>query len=171
MLGIEPLFSAPWPIETSEAVFVVLLGAAAISDMWNRRIPNVIPLVLAVAFPISLAVIGLPPDWPFHLLGAGLVFALGVVLFNRGLWGGGDVKLIAAAALWYGMDRLLIFLLAVSIAGGVLGLGTIVARLARSVIPSLASRGPSSRPLRRTEIPYGVAIALGGIIVRPLLGI
>src|SRR5579862_2982065 len=136
MLGIEPSFSAPWSVDAAEAVFVALLAIAAISDMWNRRIPNVIPLLLAVAFPIALAVIGLPRDWPFHLLGAGSVFAIGVVLFSRGFWGGGDVKLIGAAALWYGLDRLPVFLFAVSLAGGVLGLGTIVARLARNVIPS-----------------------------------
>ena len=171
MLGFDPSFSAPWSVETAEAAFVALLGAAAMTDIWNRRIPNVIPLLLAVVFPLTLVVIGLPADWPFHLFGAGLVLALGVVLFNRGLLGGGDVKLIAAATLWYGVDRLPIFLFAVSIVGGALGLVTIIAKLARSVIPSLASRGPSSRSLRGMEIPYGVAIALGGIIVRPLLGI
>jgi prepilin peptidase CpaA len=171
MLRFDSPFSAPWSVEFAEVAFVGLLGAAAISDMWSRRIPNVIPLLLAVAFPVSLAVIGLPPDWPFHLFGAGVVLALGVVLFNRGLLGGGDVKLIAAATLWYGVDRLPIFLFAVSIAGGALGLVTIIAKLARNVIPSLASRGTSSRPLRGMEIPYGVAIAAGGIIVRPLLGI
>jgi len=171
MLGFGPSFSAPWPVEIAEAAFVALLGAAAVSDMWNRRIPNIIPLLLAAIFPIALAAIGLPPDWLFHLLGAGVVLALGVVLFHRGLLGGGDVKLIAAATLWYGVDRLPIFLFAVSIAGGALGLLTIIAKLARNVIPSLASRGTSSRPLRGMELPYGVAIAAGGILVRPLLGI
>jgi prepilin peptidase CpaA len=171
MLGFDPSLSAPWSVEIAEAAFVGLLGAAALTDMWNRRIPNIIPLLLAVAFPITLAVFGLPPDWLFHLVGAGVVLALGVVLFNRGLLGGGDVKLLAAATLWYGFDRLPIFLFAVSIAGGALGLVTIIAKLARNVIPSLASRGTSSRPLRGMEIPYGVAIAAGGIIVRPLLGI
>jgi len=171
MLGFEPSFPASWPVQLAETAFVGLLGAAAIFDMWSRRIPNVIPLLLAVAFAITLAVIGLPSDWPFHLLGAGVVLALGVLLFNRGLLGGGDVKLIAAATLWYGVDRLPIFLFGVSLAGGVLGLVTIIAKLARNVIPSLAPRGPSSRSLRGLEIPYGVAIALGGIIVRPLLGI
>jgi prepilin peptidase CpaA len=171
MLGFAPSFSAPWPVEIAEAVFVALLAAAAVSDMWNRRIPNIIPLLLAVAFPVALAVIGLPPDWLFHVLGAGVVLALGVVLFHRGLLGGGDVKLLAAATLWYGVDRLPIFVFAVSIAGGALGLLTILARLARNVIPSLASRGTSSRSLRGTELPYGVAIAVGGIIVRPILGI
>jgi prepilin peptidase CpaA len=170
MLGFDPSFSAPWPVETAEAAFVGLLGVAAISDLWNRRIPNIIPLLLAAAFPIALVVIGLPRDWPFHLFGAGLVFALGLVLFSRGILGGGDVKLIAAATLWYGVDRLPIFLLAVSIAGGALGLVAIIAKLARSLIPSLAPRGPSPRSLREMEIPYGVAIALGGIIVRPILG-
>ena len=171
MSGLEPAFSAPWSVELAEAAFVGLLGAAAISDMWSRRIPNVIPLLLAVAFPIALPVIGLPQDWPFHLFGSGLVLALGVLLFNRGILGGGDVKLIAAATLWYGADRLPIFLFAVSIAGGALGLVAIIGKLARNAIPSLASRSSSSRSLRGMELPYGVAIALGGIIVRPFLGI
>ena len=171
MLGFEPSFSAPWPIQFAQVAFVGLLGAAAISDMWNRRIPNVIPLLLAAVFPIALAVIGLPADWPFHLFGAAVVLALGVVLFNRGLLGGGDVKLIAAATLWYGLDRLPIFLFAVSIAGAALGLVTIITKVARNMIPSLASRGTSSQSLRGMEIPYGVAIAAGGILVSPLIGI
>ena len=171
MLGLDPSFSASWGVEAAEAVFVGLLGVAAVSDLWSRRIPNIIPLLLATAFPIAVPVIGLPSDWPLHLFGAGVVLALGVVLFNRGLLGGGDVKLIAAATLWYGVDRLPMFLFAVSIAGAALGLVTIIAKLARHAIPSLAPRGTSSRSLRGMEIPYGVAIAVGGIIVRPLLGI
>jgi prepilin peptidase CpaA len=170
MFGFEPSLSAPWPVQFAQVAYVGLLGVAAISDMWNRRIPNVIPLLLAVAFPIALAAIGLPPNLPLHFLSAGLVLGIGVLLFHRGLLGGGDVKLLAAATLWYGVDRLPMFLFAVSIAGGVLGLIIIIARLARSVIPLLASRAAGSRSLRGTELPYGVAIALGGMIVRPLLG-
>ena len=94
MLGFEPSFSAPWPAQFAQVAFVGPLGAAAISDMWNRRIPNTIPLLLAAAFPIAVAVIGLPPNLPFHFLGAGFVLAIGVLLFHRGLLGGGDVKLL-----------------------------------------------------------------------------
>jgi prepilin peptidase CpaA len=171
MLGFDQLTAATWPAQLAGAAFVGLLAAAAMFDVWSRRIPNVIPLLLAVGFPITVIVVGIPPNWAFHFCGAGLVLAVGVLLFNRELVGGGDVKLLAAATLWYGIDRLPDFLFAVSIAGGLLALAMLVARAARNLIPSLASRGPSGRSLRGIELPYGVAIALGGAIVKPLLGI
>ena len=80
------------------------------------------------------------------------VFALLAVAFFAGMMGGGDVKLAAALALWFSPASTVRFLVIMSIAGGVLTLLVVgVHRL----------RGKSGRP----EIPYGVAIAFGGLAI------
>jgi prepilin peptidase CpaA len=64
--------------------------------------------------------------------------------------GGGDVKLLAASALWTGSAALLPFLTATALAGGLLA----------AVFLVFARRGG-----RRVALPYGVAIAAGGLLV------
>ena len=66
--------------------------------------------------------------------------------------GGGDVKLAAALALWFSPASTVKFLVLMSLAGGVLTL--VVVALHRV-------RGRAGRP----EIPYGVAIAFGGLVI------
>ena len=68
------------------------------------------------------------------------------------MMGGGDVKLAAAAALWFSPVTTLKFLVFMSIAGGLL---TLVVMLSHRL------RRKAGRP----EIPYGVAIALGALAI------
>jgi prepilin peptidase CpaA len=95
------------------------------------------------------------PIWPGAAIqlavGAG-VFTLLAGAFYAGMMGGGDVKLAAALALWFSPASTLKFLFLMSLAGGVLTL--LVVALHRM-------RGKSGRP----EIPYGVAIAFGGLVI------
>ena len=168
---MEPMGLTLTPERLAEAAFIALLLAAAGFDVWRFRIPNTIAILLALGFPVAALVIGVPADWPYHMLGAALVLLIGAVLFMRDLIGGGDVKLFAAAALWYGLDRLPAFVFAVSIVGGVLALAVLLASLTRRVFATAGSQGNSRRRIRGTSLPYGVAIALGGCLVRPLLGI
>lgn len=136
-----------------------LFAAAAASDLARRRIPN--PLVMALA-ALGLARLGLAvaagagPGVLGADLGVGLlVLALGAVFFRFGLLGGGDVKLLAAGALWIGTAQVAPFLMTTVLAGGLLALIFLAwATLAR------ASTGRKSGP----SLPYGVAIAAGGIL-------
>ena len=64
--------------------------------------------------------------------------------------GGGDVKLLAAAALWTGSAALLPFLMATALAGGLLA----------ALFLAFARR--EGKPV---ALPYGVAIAAGGILI------
>jgi prepilin peptidase CpaA len=66
--------------------------------------------------------------------------------------GGGDVKLAAALALWFPPVSTLRFLVIMSIAGGLL---TLVVLLVHRL------RKKEGRP----EVPYGVAIAIGGLAI------
>ena len=130
----------------------VMLLVAAIIDMRTFTISNRLNLAVALLAPLYWWSIGLPlwPDAAIQLGVAAAVFALLAGAFYAGMMGGGDVKLAAALALWFSPGSTFKFLVLMSIAGGVLTLMLIVLhRLAKK----------PGRP----EIPYGVAIAFGGL--------
>jgi prepilin peptidase CpaA len=137
--------------------YAALLLAAAGYDVRSRRIPNW--SVLAIA---GLFLIGLPFGWPVAswtacLAAMALALAIGFPLFAVRRMGAGDVKLLAAAALFTGLDHMLLLLVATAVAGGALAL---VALTARPYATALAAAGwPQTRP----GVPYGVAIAAGAI--------
>jgi prepilin peptidase CpaA len=89
------------------------------------------------------------------------------MFFARTL-GGGDVKLLTAAALWVGMKGLLPLIVWVGLAGGVLVLILLLLRQNLLFIVAWASpRVPKSLPRALTtgeKVPYGVAIAAGTIM-------
>jgi prepilin peptidase CpaA len=92
------------------------------------------------------------PDIGIQVAIAAGVFALLAVAFYAGMMGGGDVKLAAALALWFSPQSTLRFLVFMSIAGGVLTL--VVVGLHR------LKKKPG-----KPEVPYGVAIAAGGLLI------
>jgi prepilin peptidase CpaA len=99
----------------------------------------------------------------------------------RELIGGGDVKLIAALSLWAGPEQFVWFMLVTTLTGGALSLvslwyrrwgGLIEAHLAMLGLATAGSRipalpdAPSEQPAARlATLPYGVAIAAGGIAI------
>ena len=88
-----------------------------------------------------------------QLAAAATVFVLLAGAFYAGMMGGGDVKLAAALALWFSPASTIKFLVLMSLAGGVLTLGRCWS--------GTALRRREGRP----EIPYGVAIAFGGLAI------
>ena len=148
-------------------IYSLLLVVAALSDAWRFIVPNTIPLALTGLFLGAAGVLPAEVTWPSHLGAAAAVLAAGMALFRWGRLGGGDVKLIAAVALWTGFAHLADLLVAVSLAGGALALGLVLARrLARAVVAGT----PLPRLLVVGEsIPYAVAIAPGAIYVGTLL--
>jgi prepilin peptidase CpaA len=149
------------------AVFVLMaaLLAAALSDIATYLIPHRYSIAVAVAF-FAFA-IGRPLPFLIGGLGAGaLLFALGALLFARRLLGGGDVKLLAVAGLWAGFDQLLLLIFASAVAGGALAL-TQLSPLGRLLPapPGGAAVGGDLYSRLRQPMPFGVAIALGGVCV------
>ena len=133
---------------------IVLFAAAAMSDLRWRRIPNMIPCALAALGLLRLAI--LAPGWASSGLEAAIalaIFTLGAAAFHRGLLGGGDVKLLAAGGVWLGADAVASFLLLTALAGGILALVWI---MRRSFAPPICAEAAA--------LPYGVAIAAGGIL-------
>lgn len=128
-----------------------LLLAAAICDLRKREIPHwtVIAIaLLAIPFWVSEG-LNVWPDMALQIGLAGIIFAIFAAMFAFGWMGGGDVKLLAALALWLPWQALLLMLVIMSFAGGVLTLAMVVwSKLKRSPNP---------------EIPYGVAIAFAGL--------
>lgn len=141
-------------------VLGLLLVSAGIEDARVRTIANWKNAAIALMAPLWWWATGLSP-WPDIAWQIGLaiaVFAAFCVAFHFGQMGGGDVKLIGALALWLPATPLMSMLLVMSIAGG----GVTLVMLAASKF--YKNRGP-------IEIPYGVAIAIAGLlsIREPLL--
>jgi len=135
-------------------VLAVLLLVAAVIDVRTFTISNRLNLAVALLAPLYWLAISLPL-WPAVgiqlALGAG-VFVLLAGAFYAGMMGGGDVKLAAALALWFQPASIIKFLVLMSLAGGVLTLGILALHRLK-------------RREGRPEIPYGVAIAFGGLAI------
>lgn len=149
-------------------VFPVLLLVAAASDVLSLKIPNWVALALLAGFAGALLFAGLPLT-AIALHGAvGLgAFLAGFALFAARVFGGGDGKLFAVAALWLGWPAVLPFLIWASLAGGVLALALLTLR--RMPLPAtLLAHGFIARLYdRKVGIPYAVAFAAGGLMAYP----
>jgi prepilin peptidase CpaA len=135
-------------------IFAILLGAAllkaAVGDWRTRRIPNWLNAGIALlAIPFWFAIGDNWAEMVIHTGVALFVFLLFSIPFTLGMMGGGDVKLIAALALWLRPEGVVQLLVVMAIAGGVLTLAMLIPhRMART----------AGNP----EIPYGIAIAFAG---------
>jgi prepilin peptidase CpaA len=159
--------------------FLVLLGLlslAVASDLRSRRIPNsiTIPGLLAGLAFGALAQAGVPVT---ALLGAGLALLVGFPLFALGGLGAGDVKLFMAVGAFVGPGGLLSVLVYGGLAGGVLAIASAVRRgalltLLRNTLNLLFHWFTGGRAGERLDlhqdgvhtIPYGLAIAAGGLL-------
>jgi prepilin peptidase CpaA len=148
------------------AILVVLVAliAAAITDALTYLIPN--RYVAAIILAYLVYAIGKPaPFWLHGLAAAAVCFAIGLLLFERVL-GGGDVKLLTACALWAGFDQAVLLVFVTALGGGVLALAQL-SPLHR-LMPAPPGSGVGGSDLRsklRRPVPYGVAIAIGGVCV------
>lgn len=141
-------------------VLAVLLLSCGIEDARLRTIANWKNALIALLAPLWWWAIGLSlwPDIALQIGIALLVFGFFIGAFALGQMGGGDVKLIGALALWFPWSALLGLLVIMSLVGGVVTIVIAAERWWRK------SQGP-------VEIPYGVAIAIAGLITvrEPLL--
>ncbi|MGF1549556.1 MAG: prepilin peptidase [Sphingomonadaceae bacterium] len=135
-------------------LLAALLVAAAIGDWRSRTIRNRLTGAIALgAIPYWLA-LGLAP-WPdmaLQIAIAALLFGLFALAFAIGAMGGGDVKLIAALALWLPPRGVMEMLVAMALAGGAL-----------TCLLFIRHRLSGAR--HRLQVPYGVAISFAGLWV------
>ncbi|SDH38624.1 A24 family peptidase [Roseospirillum parvum] len=156
-------------VALAQGTAAAALLVAAWSDLKAFLIPNRVPAAVALAWLLAGLSVGLAGLVPVATLALDLAVAMGVFavlvgLYLTGALGGGDVKLIPTVALWAGADGVLVFLMLTALAGGVLALAVLLARGAAR-LPGLGGW----RVIRVTagcqRLPYGVAIAVGGLWV------
>ena len=131
-----------------------MLVVAAVIDFRTFTISNRLNLTVALLAPVYWLSIALSP-WPGVAIQVGAGAAVFLVMagaFYAGMMGGGDVKLAAALALWFPPAGTVKVLVLTSLAGGVLTLLILAWHRARKC---------EGRP----KIPYGVAIAFGGLAI------
>ncbi|WP_298089263.1 prepilin peptidase [uncultured Sphingomonas sp.] len=138
------------------ALLGLLLLAAGIQDARTREIANGKNAAIALLAPFWWWACGLSvwPDMVAQLaigLGLFIVFALA---FRLGMMGGGDVKMIAALGLWLPVQPLMRMLVVMALAGGVVTLLMLIEHR------WLSARDPDGP----VEVPYGVAIAIAGLL-------
>lgn len=137
------------------------LLVAAISDLCFYRIPNILPAILIILF-VVLQILDASTDLPWeNMAHFGAALSLGMVLFSKGWLGGGDAKLYAGIALWFPAVGALPFLCFTTISGLLLAVISIVLRMAGI---------GKHMPRQDRRIPYGLAIAAGGILNAVFLG-
>jgi prepilin peptidase CpaA len=128
------------------------LAAAALRDWKSRTIPNWLNAAIALlAIPFWWSTdLALWPDIVVQIGIAAVLFGLFALAFHFGAMGGGDVKMIAAVALWLSPPAVIKLLMIMSVAGGVLTIALLIPhRIAKT----------AGQP----EIPYGIAIAFAGL--------
>lgn len=150
-----------------------LLGLVAWRDIAVRLIPNWASGCVLLA---GLGLRGLTGDVFAGLLAGGIVFAGAFLVWWFGLLGGGDVKLLGAAAVLVPPGDAARLLLGIALLGGVLAAGYILARSRLRRRPA----GKTARPpgllgrIARVEawrirrggpLPYGVAIGAGTLCI------
>jgi len=134
------------------------LAVAAIEDAVRLRISNVSCLAVFLGAVVAMGLAGFPLALWQNWLVFAVLLILGTFLFASGKVGGGDVKLLAAVGLWVDLRSAVWLLAAVFLAGGLLAIGFIIARLlfrARGGKKKIGSKG----------IPYGLAIVTGAAFV------
>jgi prepilin peptidase CpaA len=148
-------------------------------DLKTRRIPNYLTLGTAVAgLAYNCMSQGLP-GLVNGILGMLLGFACLILPYLWGGMGAGDVKALAALGAWLGPKLTLFLFCYMGIAGGVIALGYLAwkgslwVKIKQSwtfllnLILCRPDGAPRPRsPVQLTEgIPYGVAIAVGMIVL------
>lgn len=135
------------------ALLAILLLIALVTDLKRRLIYNWCTVAVALLAPVYWLAHGegLWPDAAIHLLVAIITFILFAIAFRIGMMGGGDVKLFAALALWFEWPIVVQLVFVASVLGGVV-----------TVAAALHHRWAKREG--GVEVPYGVAIALAGLI-------
>jgi prepilin peptidase CpaA len=149
-------------------LFPALMAFAAVSDLFTMTISNRVSLALVVGFLVLAPLTGMGLSEILLHLGAGAI-VLGVAFgcFAFGWIGGGDAKILSAAALWFGFAQLMNYLLYASLFGGALTL--LLLQFRQWPLPyALTGQAWLDRlHAKDSGIPYGIALAIGALVVYP----
>lgn len=149
-------------------LFPAMMAFAASSDLLTMTISNRVSLVLVAGFFALALLAGLPAaQIGMHVAAAMVVLAVAFVFFAFGWIGGGDAKLAAATALWFGFEQLLPYALYASLLGGVLTF--LIIRFRVWPLPHFLARQDWAQRLHRQDagVPYGIALAIAALLIYP----
>jgi prepilin peptidase CpaA len=150
------------------SLFPALMAFAAASDLFTMTISNRVSLLLAGGFLVLAVASGMgPTDILLHAGAGAVVLAIAFLCFAMGWVGGGDAKIAAAAALWFGFAHLMNYLLYASLFGGALTL--LLVQFRQWPLPYALAGQPWLMRLHAKEsgIPYGIALAIGALMIYP----
>jgi prepilin peptidase CpaA len=149
-------------------LFPALMAFAAASDLFTMTISNRVSLALAACFLVLALTSGMGLSDMLSHLGAGAsVLTVSFACFAFGWIGGGDAKVAASAALWFGFGHLLEYLVYASLFGGALTL--LLLQFRQWPLPYQLAGQAWLLKLHAKEsgIPYGIALAMGALVVYP----
>jgi prepilin peptidase CpaA len=149
-------------------LFPALMAFAAASDLFTMTISNRVSLALLAGFLALALLSGMGLYDVLSHIGAGAaVLTVAFGCFAMGWIGGGDAKVAAGAALWFGFGHLLNYLLYASLFGGALTL--LLLQFRQWPLPYAFAGQTWLLKLHAKEsgIPYGIALAIGALTIYP----
>lgn len=150
------------------SLFPALMAFAASSDLFTMTISNRVSLLLVAGFVVLALLSGMGLEQMGLHFAAGLaVLAVAFGCFAMGWIGGGDAKVAAAAALWFGFTNLLEYLVYASLFGGALTFLLLGFRQLPLPYPLTSQPWLLRLHAQETGIPYGIALALGALLIYP----
>ena len=166
------------PLSLNLYLAVIIALGAALIDIKSSKIPNYLTFPAMV---LGLSYFGYDEGWRGYLsslAGLGLGMGLFMPLYLLGGMGAGDVKLMGAMGALVGMGLAFKAVIAATLVGGVLSVLTLAiqGQLSRIIkrywliLKLLLFTGeisyiPLEGEIKQTKIHYGVAIALGTMIL------
>jgi prepilin peptidase CpaA len=149
-------------------LFPALMAFAAASDLFTMTISNRVSLALALGFLALALLSGMGfYDLLSHIGAGAAVLVAAFACFAMGWVGGGDAKVAAAAALWFGFGYLLNYLVYASLFGGALTLLLLQFRQWPLPYPFAGQPWLTRLHAKESGIPYGIALAIGALMVYP----
>ena len=136
---------------------------AAISDYKRLLIPNLATGIILLLYPLHVLLSPVVVDWTGALLVMAVVFAIGFGFFIFGLFGAGDVKLMVVLSLWAGIAHVGLFFAVTGLTGGLRAVIYLMKRRMRRY--AIAGGPETASQALALAIPYGIAIAFGGLAV------
>lgn len=155
-----------------EIAALAAIGVGMAWDVLRLRIPHGVCLAIIVLMPAWGFTIDGGIVWFSHITGAVVAFGVGYMMWRLRWIGGGDVKFLAAIALWVGIVDLGFFLVAMSVLGALLGVFLLLLRKAFAACAGKERAvAPETPPLLRMNepVPYGVAIGLAAFLLRGVI--
>ena len=149
-------------------LFPAMMAVAASSDLLTMTISNRVSLILVGGFFVLALAIGMSgADILWHMGAGALILVVAFGCFAMGWIGGGDAKLAAAIALWFGFDHLLAYLLYASLLGGALTFLLIQFRMLP--LPQFLVAQEWAERLHRegAGVTYGIPLATAALLIYP----